>query len=263
MSNRADGDLKEAGAWLARHGLTGVAPTPLLAARLAVRRRARVAGAVLVAVFICAVALAYVSNLPDGDGRGPLLALTATVVALLVGQSLLDRWVRRADRRAAATLPRRAAHPVRLGWRTLLGPPRAALALVTYAGAAAMAVRALTEPDAGTRYAAVVLLIGLAGVAAVMAVQLRHVLTHPTVADDEASLTADVVLRVEDVRELATPTAVWSLPVVSVFATAPGWWNAAWMVFIVVTAAALVVINARTAGSGTVARQVTSATSAG
>ncbi|MDG6110008.1 hypothetical protein Daura_20825 [Dactylosporangium aurantiacum] len=259
MSNRTDGDLRDAGAWLAGHGLGDVEPTPLLAARLAVRRRARLAGSILLAVFLCAVALAYVSSLPDGAGRGPLLALTSAVVALVLGQSLLDRWVRRADRRAAATLPRRAAHPVRLGWRTLLGPPRAALALITYAGAAAMAVRGLVEPDAGTRFAAVVLLIGLAGVAAAAAVQLRHILTHPTVADDEASLTADVILRVEDAREVATPTAVWSLPVVSVFATAPGWWVAAWMVFIVATVAALVVVNARTAGSGTVARHATNA----
>ncbi|MEV0133789.1 hypothetical protein AB0H83_35655 [Dactylosporangium sp. NPDC050688] len=259
-------NLEQAGAWLAGHGLAGVEPTPLLAARLAVRRRARLAGDVLLAVFLCGVALAYISDLPHGEGpvrRGPLLALTAMVVALVLAQSLLDRWVRRADRRAAATLPRRAAHPVRLGWRTLLGRPRAALTLATFAGAAALAVRGLTEEVAGARFAAVILLIGLAGVATSMAVQLRHVLTHPTVADDEASLTADVAMRVEDARAVATPSVVWCLPVVSVFSTTAGWWNAAWLVFTVLGVAALALISARTAGTGTVARHATNAPSAG
>ena len=47
----------------------------------------------------------------------PLLVLAALVVGLLLAQSLLDWWVRRVDRRAGATLPRRAAHPIQLGWR--------------------------------------------------------------------------------------------------------------------------------------------------
>jgi hypothetical protein len=269
----ADGSLREAGApdleearqWLARHDLAGVAPTPVLATRLAVRRRARLAGAVLLAVFILAVALTYVSDLPiAADGfeslrRGSLLVLTALVIGLVLAQSLLDRWVRRVDGRAAATLPRRAAHSVRPGWRTVLGWPRAAVAVTTFAGATALAVGALSIRDATTRYAAVVLLIGLGGVAVGMVVQLRHVLTHPAVADDEASLTTDLAMRVEDAREIATPSAVWSLPVASVFTTGLGWWLAAWMAFIVLTTAALVLVTMRTARSGAVARQATSA----
>ncbi|MFH9420315.1 hypothetical protein [Streptomyces sp. NPDC017529] len=89
-------------------------------------------------------------------------------------------------------MPRRAAHPVRLGWRTVLGGPRAAFAVATFAGAAALAVRALTVRDSTARYAVVILLIGLCGVAVGMVVQPRHVLVHPVVADDEVSLTADV-----------------------------------------------------------------------
>ncbi|GAB3854002.1 hypothetical protein ACFPIJ_61460 [Dactylosporangium cerinum] len=258
-------DLEPARAWLAGHDLAGVAPTPALAARLAVRRRARLAGAVLLAVFICAVALVYVSDLPAAGGlpsslgRGSLLALTALVIGLVLTQALLDRWVRRVDRRVAATLPRRAAHSVRPGWRTVLGRPRAAVAVATFAGATALAVGELTMRDAAARYAAIVLLIGLGGVGVGILVQLRHVLTHPAVADDEASLTADLAMRVEDAREIATPTAVWSLPVASVFATAFGWWLVAWMAFIVLSTAALVLVNARTARSGVVARQATSA----
>ena len=260
-------DLERAGVWLAGHGLADVEPTPLLATRLAARRRTRLAAAVLLAAFICAVALAYVNGGPTGaavDGFGPhrpwsLLVLTALVVGLVLAQSLLDWWVRRVDRRAGATLPRRAAHPVQPGWRTVLGRPHAAFAVATFAGAMVLAIGALTVQDPTARYAAVILLIGLCGVAVGTVVQLRHVLTHPVVAEDEVSLTADVIMRVEDARDVATPTVVWSLPVVSVFGTALGWWNAAWLVFIVLGVIALALVNAWTARSGVVARHAMSA----
>ncbi|MGX7674190.1 hypothetical protein [Plantactinospora sp. DSM 117369] len=256
-------DLKRAGVWLAGHGLADVGPTPLLATRLAARRRTRLAASVLLAAFIIAVALTYTGDTVDGLGsyrRGSLLVLTAMVVGLVLAQSLLDWWVRRVDRRAGATLPRRAAHPVRLGWRTVLGWPRAAFAVTTFAGAMALAISALTVPVSAARYAAVVLLIGLCGVAVGMFVQLRHILTHPVVADDEVSLTADVIMRVEDARNVAAPTVVWCLPVVSgVFDTALGWWNAAWPVFIVLGVITLALINAWTARSGMVGRHAMSA----
>lgn len=254
-------DLERAGVWLAGHGLADVRPTPLLATRLAVRRRARLAGSVLLAMFIMAVALIYTGGMVDGSGyrRRLLLVLTALVVGLVLAQSLLDWWVRRVDRRAGATLPRRAAYPVRLGWRTVLGWPRTAFAATTFAGATALAIGALTLHDSTARYAAVILLIGLCGLAVTVVVQLHHVLTHPVVADDEVSLTADVVMRVEDARVGAAPTAVWSLPVVSVFSTTFGWWNAAWLTFIVLSVIALALMEARTARSATVARHVMSA----
>ena len=260
-------DLAGAGVWLDGHGLAGDGPTPLLATRLAVRRRARLASSILVAVFLCAIALVYVTDRPavakvegsDAYRRWSLLVLTAMVVGLVLAQSLLDRWVRRVDQRAAALLPRRAAHPVRLGWRTVLGVPRAALAVATFAGGMVLAVRALTVPSPTARYAAVVLLIGLGGAAVGTVVQLRHVLTHPAVADDEVSLTADVIMRVEDAREIAMPTMVWSLPVVSVFETGLDWWNAAWLAFIVLSVIALALVNAWTPRSGMVARHATTA----
>jgi hypothetical protein len=257
-------DLERAGVWLAEHDLADVRPTPLLATRLAVRRRTRLAASVLLAAFIIAVALTYTGGMVDGSGqrRWLLLVLTALVVGLVLTQSLLDWWVRRVDRRAGATLPRRAAHPVRLGWRTVLGVPRAAFAATTFAGATALAIGTLTLHDSTARYAAVILLIGLCGLAIGVVVQLRHILTHPVVADDEVSLTADVIMRVEDARVGATPTAVWSvwsLPVVSVFSTTFGWWNAAWLAFIVLSVIALALIEARTARCATVARHVMSA----
>jgi hypothetical protein len=42
------------------------------------------------------------------------------------------------------------------------------------------------DRDVAARYATVVPLIGLCGVAVGMLVQLHHVVTHPVVADDEA-----------------------------------------------------------------------------
>jgi hypothetical protein len=258
--------LEGARVWLAGHGLADVRPTPLLARRLAVRWGARLAAQILLAAFIIAVALIYVSDRPAGaadDGSGAyrrwsLLVLTAVVVGLVLAQSLLDWWVRRVDRRAGATLRRRAAHPVRLGWRTVLGWPRAAFAVATFAGATALAIGSLTVQDSAARYAGVVLLIALCGVAVGMVVQLRHVLTRPVVADDEASLAADVLMRVEDAREVATPTVVWCLPVVSVLGSGLGWLTTAWLVFVALSALTLVLITAWTARSGTVARHATS-----
>ena len=190
-----DANLEEARAWLAGHGLADAQPTPLLATRLAARRRKRLTAAVLLAVFICAVALVYVTALPAiadtaVDGLGPvrrraLLVVTAMVIGLVLAQSLLDRWVRRVDQRAGATLPRRAAHPLRPGWRAVLGVPYAAFTAGTFAVAAALAIAALPVRDASARYSAVVLLIGLCGAAVSTLAQLHHILTHPVVADDE------------------------------------------------------------------------------
>ncbi len=98
-------DLERAGAWLKGHGLSDVKPTPLLATRLAVRRRSRLAASVLLAVFLIAVALTYVRGMVDepDSRRLSLFALTAAVVGLVLAQSLLDWWVRRVDRRVAAS----------------------------------------------------------------------------------------------------------------------------------------------------------------
>ena len=70
---------------MAGHGLADVRPTPLLATRLAVRRRARLAASVLLAAFIIAVALTYTGGMVDGSGhrRWLLLVLTALVVGLV------------------------------------------------------------------------------------------------------------------------------------------------------------------------------------
>jgi hypothetical protein len=259
--------LKGAGVWLAVHGLADVQPTPLLAKRLAARQRARLIAAVLLAAFLIAVALVYsFARSPGaaGDGSGSyehwsLPVLTAVVVGLVLAQSLLDWRVRRADRRAGELLQRRVANPVRLGWRTVLGWPRAVFAVATFAGAMVLAISALTVQGATARHAALVLLIGLCGAAVSTVVQLRHILTHPVVADDEVSLTTDGIMRVEDARDATTPSMVWCLPTVSVLDTAPGWWITAWIVFVALGAVTLALITVWTARSGTAARPGSSA----
>jgi hypothetical protein len=120
-----------------------------------------------------------------------------------------------------------------------------------------LAVSTVSVPDPTVRYAASVLLIGLCGVGLGIVVQLRHLLARPVVAEDQASLTADVAMRVEDARELIAPTALWSLPVVLLFGTELGWWNAASLVLVILGAIAFKLINARTPSSAAIARAVT------
>ena len=249
-------DLTEAGRWLARHGLDETGPTPMLAARLAVRRRAKLADSVLLAMFLIGAALTHVLRLADDTSSSlPLLLLAALVVGLLVTQWLLGWWVRRVDRRAGAQLTRRVAHPVELGWPAVLGRPYAVFTVATFTAALLLAVSVLPVPDADLRHGAIVVLIGLAGAGAGTVLQLRQVLASPAVADDEASLTADVVMRVEDARALVTPSLVWTLPAIFLYGESLGWWNAASMALVVAGAVALCLIQIRTTGVGTAARR--------
>ncbi|MFF5210799.1 hypothetical protein [Streptosporangium sp. NPDC000396] len=251
-------DLRLAGEWLAQHDLAGARPTPLLASRLAVRRRARLAAQIILAVLILASALAAALGGFPPHRPLPLLALTVLVAGLLLAQSLLDWWVRRVDQRAGATLSRRAAHLIQPGWRAVLGQPYAVFAVATFAGGVVLAGSALAVPDPTVRQLAVILLIGLLGVTAIIVMQLRHLLRHPVVAEDEKSLTADVIMRVEDARDLTTPNVQWSLPMVLLFGTAPGWWSAAAVAYLILGLVACVALHARTPSSATVARRAMS-----
>lgn len=249
--------LRLADVWLARHGLDDARPTSLLAARLVVRERARLAAAVIPCVLILASALAAVSAFGGARSHGPLplLALASLVAGLLLAQSLLDWWVRRVDRRAGAALSRRAAHPIQPGWRAVLGRPYAVFAVAAFAGAMALVGSALTVPDPVVRQVAVVVLIGLLGVTALNAMQLRHLLRRPVVAEDEESLAADVIMRVEDARDLTTPNVQAILPMVLLFGAAPGWWGAAAVAYLILSLGASVALRFRTPSSATVARR--------
>lgn len=254
-------DLTEARQWLARHGLADTEPTPLLAARLAARRRAKVVDSLLLAGFLIGAALTHVfGRLGDDTSTWPpLLTLTALVVALLVSQWLLGWWVRRVDRQAGARLSRRVAHPAQLGWPAVLGRPYAAFTVATFTGALLLAVSVLPVSDPTLRYGAIVVLIGLAGAGAGIVMQLRQVLASPAVAEDEASLTADVIMRVEDARALVTPSLVWSLPAIFLYGESLGWWNAVAVALVVAGAVALCLIQVRTTAVGTAARRAMAA----
>ncbi|WP_283136751.1 hypothetical protein [Rhizohabitans arisaemae] len=243
--------------WLDRHGLADAEPTPLLAARLAARWQAKLAGGLLVAVFLIGVGLTRKLGQPTDAASSPppLLVPAALVAGLLTAQWLLGRWVRRADRRAGAHLSRRAALPVELGWPAVLGRSHALFTAATFAAALLLTVSVLPASDPGLRYGAIIVLIGLVGAGAGIVMQLRQVLTGPAVAQDQASLTADVVMRVEDARDLVTPGLVWYLPAIFLYGESPGWWNAASIALVVAGAAGFVLIRIRGTGAGTVARQ--------
>jgi hypothetical protein len=252
-----DGNRKATEAWLRRHKLDDTRVTPVLATRLAVRIRARMVSHIMFAALFIVAALVQAREklAPDANGKTALLvALAAMVGGLVLTQFLLDRWVRTVDRKVGATLTRRATHPIQPGWRALLGRSYAILGLAGFAGAGALAVSALALPD--IRYPALVLLTGVAGVAAVVAVQTRHLLVRPVVAEDEASLTADVVMRIEDARDGGALSTLWSLPVVLLFGTAPGWWAAAAFAFMFAGLIGLVVVTMKTPCVGAMARQV-------
>ncbi|WP_283135910.1 hypothetical protein [Rhizohabitans arisaemae] len=257
-------DLRLAGEWLAQHDLADARPTPLLASRLGVRRSARLAAQVIVAVLIIASALAATYDRFAGSAFGgfqphlPLgqLVLIALVAGLLLAQSLLDRWVRRVDQQAGATLSRRAAHLIQPGWRAVIGKPQAVYAVAAFAGGMALAGSAMTVSDPTVRQLALILLIGLLGVTAVTAMQLRHLLRHPVVAEDEESLTADVIMRVEDARECTMSSAQWSMPMILLFGTAPGWWSAASVAYLILGVVATIALHVRRPSSASVARRV-------
>ncbi|MFD1546607.1 hypothetical protein [Nonomuraea guangzhouensis] len=257
-------DVQSAGSWLARHGLGDGPPTPLLTARLAVRRRVRLLGSVLSAVLIIGAALVQVSDqlaASSFGGFGPyggmkVLVLSALIVGLLLVRTLLDTWVRRVDRQAGAALARRAAHPLQPGWRALLGRPYAVFGTVTFAGAFALGASALAVGEGAERPAAAVLLVAVVGVGVGAVLQVRELLARPVVAEDEVSLTADVIMRVEDARASTEPSVLWSLPMVLVFGSAPGWWNAAALGFVVLGLVAYIAVQTRTPGAAAMARHV-------
>ncbi|GAA1532881.1 hypothetical protein GCM10009678_14060 [Actinomadura kijaniata] len=250
-------DHTEAGRWLALHGLADAEPSPLIAARLAVRRRAKVVDSLLLAAFIVGAALTHALTLPADvtSSWPPLLVLAGLAAGLLVAQWLLGWWVRRVDRRLGAQLSRRVAHPVELGWPAVLGRPYALFVAGTYTGALLLAVSVLPISDSGLRSGAVIVLIGLAGTGAGIIMQLHQVLASPAVAQDQASLTADVIMRVEDARALVTPSLAWALPAIFLHGESLGWWNAVALALVVAGVIALWLIQLRGAEVAEAARR--------
>jgi hypothetical protein len=207
MDDRA---MRRAAAWLASRGAAGIAPSPLLAARLRVRRRIVIAMFGVV-VLVGLVAVATYGRLGwdsyQSYQRGVVARLLGNMVFVLV--VVLARWlalraVRRADRRIGAALSRRVAHPTPFGWRAVLGR-RLAIPALTFGGAVgigvAAAVLARTTQDL---MMVAVLLLGVAVLAAMTAVEIAEILRRPALAEDAASLAADDALRIDDARGVAT-----------------------------------------------------------
>ena len=252
-------DVNYTKVWLLQHGLGDGPPTPLLVARLAVRWRVRLLDSVLQAVLIIGAALALAFGGVGSRRPAPVLALSAFIIALVLARTLLDAWIRRVDRQAGAALTQRAAHAVQPGWRALLGRPYAVLVAGTFAGAFALGASALAVSEGTVRYAAVVVLIAVVGVGLGETLQLRELLARPVVAEDEVSLMADVIMRIEDARESTMPTVLWSLPMTLLFGSPPGWWNAASLGFVVLGMAAYLTVRFKTPGPAAVAREVVGA----
>jgi hypothetical protein len=208
--------MRRAKAWLGRHGLSGIEPFPLLAARLTVRRRA---SAALLAVLVVAAVVAIVvldrlgANDAGMDPRAAWVRLIGFMAIVFV--AVLARWlwqfaVRRGEQRLAATLTRRAAHPTATDWRAVLGRRGLACAALLYGGALGLAIA--TAAGASTAYdlaMAGVLLLVLAALAAITAFEVGGILRRPALAEDAGSLTVDDALRADDARSvIASPVPV-------------------------------------------------------
>lgn len=247
-------DRRLAADWLARHGLAGE-PTPLLNARLAARGRVTFVDSLVLGALFIAASLAVVGDLfptsaQDGSSRRVLwlALLTAVLAALLLAQILTQRWTRRADRQAGQGLARRATHHRQLGWRDIVGPGDAWLAAGAFTASLTLAL-------IGGGYASVVTLVALAGCAVSMGVRLRDLWTRPIIAEDETSLTADLVMRVEDAREAVSPVVPLSLPLILMASAAPTWWIVAAFILPPAGVVALIVIRKRTPPCTVVARR--------
>lgn len=210
-----DEDLRKARDWLARHGAGERTPSPLLAARLAVREQAQRRLNVLVSastfLLVCAVGLNEFVDLSLVIGGEDLLGpLALAAFYLLAAASLwwLSRRQRRQERRIAAELTRRVARSVVRPPGEVLGGWFLAAGAVTYVGGAALGMgmalfsAEFTDRALGGIFAAGTLTLGL--VAAVVA---GEEVRRPAFAEDDDTLAVDDQLRTEDAH-FVVPFAV-------------------------------------------------------
>jgi len=210
-----EAEVRAARKWLAKRGVTVAEPTTLLALRLGARGGARPPGSwasvvVLVVVAVTgsfalgflphAIGLRY-SDMPEGRS---FFALYATLVVAF--------WlaVRLGDRRATAHLAGRGIDRPRPDWRTSLSGWNLASVVITFGGGAVLAVvmSVTTSKPAWALSWLGLLALG----AVVVAVILGSVLRRPVIAEDEASLAVDSLLRADD-QYLAFP-ALFAYPAI-------------------------------------------------
>ncbi|MFG1638664.1 hypothetical protein ACGFMK_00090 [Amycolatopsis sp. NPDC049252] len=201
MDEPTEAEVRAARKWLAKRGVEVEEPTTLLALRLGARAGARPPGsgpwvALLVVVAVAgnfalgflphALGLRY-SDLPEGRSFFALYAV------FVVGAWLA---VRLADRRAVAHLAGRGIDRPRPSWRASLSGWNLASMVLTFGGGAVLAV--VMAVTTSKPHWALSWLGLLALGAVVVAAILTGVLRRPVIAEDEASLAVDSLLRGED-----------------------------------------------------------------
>ncbi len=213
--------------WLSPREPVFVEPTPLLVARIQARRRFRrriMAGVVAAAV---ALMIATWTWSPETDSPAMYMAkISAAYVASLGTMWWILRGPRRAEHRIARTVRTRVARPATVGVREVVGSWHLAAAGAGYVAATLIGVVALASVDSTQhRLAAVVCLAAVAACAVISAATVLAVVRRPALAEDDRSLAADDLLRVEDARQ-----ALGRYPLIAVVAQlaaviAPGnWW---------------------------------------
>jgi hypothetical protein len=189
--------------WLAPREPIFVEPTPLLVARLQARKRTR--RWAMTGVFAAAVVLAVAAWkwLPETDS--PTVYMTkicAVYVATLGVMWWILRGPRRAERRIARTVRIRVARPAAIGLREVAGTWHLVAAGASFVAAVLIGVVALASADSTQhRLAAVIYLAAVTACALVSVAAVVAVVRRPVLAEDNRSLAADDLLRVEDARQ--------------------------------------------------------------
>jgi cytochrome bd-type quinol oxidase subunit 2 len=244
-----DRDLRRAAVWLGKHGFAGVAPTALLATRIAMRRRARaalgIAGVLLVLPYLTAQVWYLTRSHLDAEAAMPrLLTFSAALLAILVIRCLAVWRIGRGERRLAASPPVWTTPPVRIGLRQLLGV-RLWFALVLHGGAVALLTAVIiTSNSAEIRAQAWVSVTALAVMLALCLIEANCILGLPVVAEDEVSLRADDVLRAEGVNLAVSPLLSLILVTQSGLQASHAWFNLMLMPLLLLAVVDVVLIAA-------------------
>lgn len=208
------GEVVQAAVWLGKHGVRVGGPTRLLATRLGVRvspwprgLRIRQIG-IMLAAAACGVGYQCLQYLPGVRG----VEMTEGKILYFISfgfQGALWFALRRRDRQALAALGARGLDRPRPPWRELVNGWYLAAAVVTFAGGAALGATMFFATPYRTYAWSWLGVLALGAI--VFAVIVSGVVRRPVIAEDEASLAVDAVLRVEDLNVVAP--FVYAFPV--------------------------------------------------
>lgn len=232
-------DLRRAASWLAGHGAPDATPSPLIAARLRVRRRSVLV--LFVALPVIGVVVVTADAVPASETFGFLSLYLGLLLVGVLGQWLRLRALRLADRRLGTALRRRVTHPGSTGWRTVLGPRRLAVAGVMYGLGLALGLLDMGYARTPSDWALIATyLAGVTVLAALSAGEVADVVRRPAVAEDALSLAVDDVLRTEDAEQIVVTPVPAMLAVFASIALSrtPDWYVEVYLVMGVVAFAA-------------------------